>query len=151
MEMSVSGTVEDYTDTKLDNISASVAADVNVSASLVLTTKAPGSVVLSSEVTVPQDREATSVESALETNWGTAEKAGDKLTQATGDIVIVSSNPTLTTVAPASDDDDGVNIGIIVGASVGGAVGLLAIIAIMWYFIIRPGGKPTLEGPNEKI
>lgn len=149
MEMSASGTVEDYTDTKLDSISASVASDVNVSASLVSTTAAPGSVVLTSEVTVPQDKEASSVESALETNWGTAEKAGNKLTAATGDSVTVSSDPTLTTVAPASDDDDGVSIGIIVGASVGGAVGLLVIIAIMWYFIMGPGGKAQEEAVSK--
>jgi len=145
MEMFASGTVEDYTDTKLDSISDSVASDVNVSSSLVSTTAASGSVVLTSEVTVPQHKEATSVEWLLETNWGTAEKAGNKLTAATGDSVTVSSDPTLTTVAPASDDDDGVSIGVIVGASVGGAVGLLVIIAIMWYFIMGPSGKAAKD------
>lgn len=145
MEMKVVGLIEDYTETKLDKISASVAADVDVSASLVSTTVAPGSVKITSEVTVPQDKEATTVEGALETNWGTIEKAEQKLFDATGDVVEVASDPTMTTVAPASyDDDDGVSTGIIVGASIGGAVGLLAIIAIIWYFVMRPGGKQDL-------
>ena len=55
----------DYTETKRYNISALIASDVAVDASLVTTEVQQGSVVLTSTIIVPQEIEATTVKSCL--------------------------------------------------------------------------------------
>jgi len=139
--MTASGTVDDYTDAKINSISASVATDVGVDSSLVATNVAAGSVTINSVVTVPQDKDATSVESALNTNWGTAAKAGSKLSDATGDTVTVTSDPTLTTVVPSEDDDDGFPIAVVVGAAAGGSVVLIIIGVAIYCMMKKSSGK----------
>ena len=89
-----SGELVDYTETKLNAISASVASDVAVDASLVTTAVEEGSVVLTSTIIVPQEIEATTVKSALETKWGTSTLASDKLSLVTGDILYQRSRGT---------------------------------------------------------
>merc|ERR1719408_1009581 len=96
MTTTASGELVDYTETKRNNISALIASDVAVDASLVTTEVEQGSVILTSTIIVPQEIEATIVKSALETKWGTSALASDKLSLATGDNISVVAAPMLT-------------------------------------------------------
>ena len=127
-----SGELVDYTETKLNAISASVASDVAVDASLVTTAVEEGSVVLTSTIIVPQEIEATTVKSALETKWGTSDLASNKLSLATGDTISVLAAPTFTINEVGGDSDD-MSVAIIAGASVGGVIALIIIILVIWH------------------
>ena len=134
-----SGELVDYTETKLNAISASVASDVAVDASLVTTAVEEGSVVLTSTIIVPQEIEATTVKSALETKWGTSTLASDKLSLVTGDTISVVAAPMLT-INEVGGDSDGMSVAIIAGASVGGVIALIIIILVIWH-CTRASGK----------
>ena len=134
-----SGELVDYTETKLNAISASVASDVAVDASLVTTAVEEGSVVLTSTIIVPQEIEATTVKSALETKWGTSTLASDKLSLVTGDTISVVAAPMLT-INEVGGDSDGMSAAIIAGASVGGVIALIIIILVIWH-CTRASGK----------
>ena len=132
MTTTASGELADYTETKRNNISALVASDVAVDASLVTTEVQQGSVILTSTVIVPQEIEATTVKSALETKWGTSALASDKLSLATGDTISVVAAPMLTINEVGGDSDD-MSVAIIAGASVGGVIALIIIILVIWH------------------
>ena len=139
MTTTASGELVDYTETKLNAISASVASDVAVDASLVTTAVEEGSVVLTSTIIVPQEIEATTVKSALETKWGTNDLASNKLSLATGDTISVLAAPTFT-INEVGGDSDGMSVAIIAGASVGGVIALIIIILVIWH-CTRASGK----------
>jgi len=128
----------DYTETKLNAISASVASDVAVDASLVTTAVEEGSVVLTSTIIVPQEIEATTVKSALETKWGTSALAKDKLSLATGDTISLVAAPVLTINEVGGDSDD-MSVAIIAGASVGGVIAVIIIYLVIWHFTCASG------------
>jgi len=128
-----SGELVDYTETKLNAISASVASDVAVDASLVTTAVEEGSVVLTSTIIVPQEIEATTVKSALETKWGTSALASDKLSLATGDTISVVAAPMLTINEVGGDSDGMSSDAIIAGAYVGGVIALIVIMLVIWH------------------
>jgi len=121
------------------NISALVAFDVAVDASLVDTVVQGGSVILTSTVIVPQEIEATTVMSALETKWGTSALASEKLSSATGDTISVVAAPMLT-INEVGGDSDGMSVAIIAGASVGGVIALIIIMLVIWH-CTRANGK----------
>ena len=139
MTTTASGELADYTETKRNNISALVASDVAVDASLVTTAVEEGSVVLTSTIIVPQEIEATTVKSALETKWGTSTLASDKLSLVTGDTISVVAAPMLTINEVGGDSDD-MSVAIIAGASVGGVIALIIIILVIWH-CTRASGK----------
>ena len=128
----------DYTETKRNNISALVASDVAVDASLVTTEVQQGSVILTSTVIVPQEIEATTVKSALETKWGTSDLASNKLSLATGDTISVLAAPTFTINEVGGDSDD-MSVAIIAGASVGGVIAVIIIYLVIWHFTCASG------------
>ena len=133
MTTTASGELADYTETKRNNISALVASDVAVDASLVTTAVEEGSVVLTSTIIVPQEIEATTVKSALETKWGTSALASDKLSLATGDTISVVAAPMLTINEVGGDSDGMSSDAIIAGAYVGGVIALIVIMLVIWH------------------
>ena len=133
MTTTASGELADYTETKRNNISALVASDVAVDASLVTTEVQPGSVILTSTVIVPQEIEATTVKSALETKWGTSALASDKLSLATGDTISAVAAPMLTINEVGGDSDGMSSDAIIAGAYVGGVIALIVIMLVIWH------------------
>ena len=95
-------------------------------------------VILTSTIIVPQEIEATTVKSALETKWGTSALASDKLSLATGDTISVVAAPMLTINEVGGDSDD-MSVAIIAGASVGGVIAVIIIYLVIWHFTCASG------------
>ena len=95
-------------------------------------------VILTSTIIVPQEIEATTVKSALETKWGTSALAKDKLSLATGDTISLVAAPVLTINEVGGDSDD-MSVAIIAGASVGGVIAVIIIYLVIWHFTCASG------------
>jgi len=149
LSMTASGSVSDYSDTTA--LAASIASLAGVDASLVTIEVAGGSVVITATIATPATTTATAVESSLTSALSTAAAASTALGITVEDVptVIVaappsappsppspsppppSPSPTLPPPSSPSSSSSSSDIGIIIGAAVGGVAVLAFVVGVV--------------------
>ena len=122
LTLTASGSVSDYSDSRKSGLEEKIATVAGVDKSLVTIRVAAASVLITATIAVPASKTADQVQTLLSSTLSTVSDASVALG------VTVEEVPTITVESALSDSSDDLNVPLIVGIAVAGAlvVGLLS-------------------------
>ena len=160
LTLMASGSVGDYSKSDRSGLKKKIAKAAGVDPSLVSIALTAGSVLITATIAVPASTTAAAVQASLSSTLGSAAAASEALG------VTVEAVPTITTAPPSppppspsppsasaltaspplsppprGDDDDGLPVGAIIGAILGGVSGLTGLASACWYVRKKKAAK----------
>ena len=135
------GSAVDYTETIVDEMEASVAAELGIATGNVEITVADaarrararslsGGVILTITVGYPTAETAEAGVAAMATNMATPEAMATVLSTSSMQVTVTAVPDEIAVQAP-SDDDDGLSTGAVIGIAIGGAVVALVLVFVV--------------------
>ena len=145
--MTAAGTVDEYDTDKQTSIKTSIATEAGVDVENVILEITAASVNIVAYVMVPVTMALATVENALQTSFATAAEASTLLSSSLL-AVTVESEPQVAQASPPSSPSKKENAGIIAGATVGGTLLIVIVLAICYYSYRQSAPKGTSQTPS---
>ena len=142
LSMTAAGAVDDYDTDKQDEMKTAIAREAGVDISDVILQITAASVNILAYISVPVDMAVAAVESALQTSFATAAEASTLLS------VTVESEPQVAQASQTSSTSKKDNAGIIAGATIGGTLLIVIVLAICYYSYRQSAPKGTSQTPS---
>ena len=147
LSMTAAGAVNDFDTDKQEEMKTTISREAGVDISNVILEITAASVNILAYVSVPVDMAVATVESALQTSFATAAEASTLLSSSLL-AVTVESEPQVAQASPPSSPSKKENAGIIAGATVGGTLLIVIVLAICYYSYRQSAPKGTSQTPS---